>query len=193
MFAFNITGILKGPADLGKELDLVASTKNHRCQIAITPFAKGSARYAYRARLQVGDSWRTYIVKKFIEPAERTPANYQAQVQQDNLACFLAARWMQEKRFPHGPRHTGEGVEYVESRIIGVRGAGGSTEQFSLEDEVRGADAWARYTTNNGGSDESTAAELLRFSQWTYDYSGGYLMVTDIQGGKHRDGYSLPP
>ena len=191
VFASNITETIKGPADLGKELDLVVSTKNHRCQIATTPFAKGKVRYAYRARLHDGDSWKACIVKKFIDPAERTPANYQAQVQQDTFARFLAARWMQEKMFPHGPRHTGEGVEYVESRIIEVRGADDNTEQFSLEDEVRGADTWAKYTTNNGGSDESTAAELLRFSQWTHDYSGGYLMVTDIQGGKHRDGYSL--
>ena len=65
----------------------------------------------------------------------------------------------------------------------------GATVLYSMEEPVVGE--WARWTDNAGEFADPSAPELLRFSEWTHSYSGGYVMVADLQGARHAGGWRL--
>jgi len=66
----------------------------------------------------------------------------------------------------------------------------GHVELYTMEEAVTGE--WDKYSNNDGSYIDYKHPEVLRFSEWTYKYSNGYLMVTDLQGGFSRaGGYSL--
>jgi hypothetical protein len=86
-------------------------------------------------------------------------------------------------------RRTAESIEFGGSLLVEVTDAAGATVLYSMEEPVVGE--WARWTDNAGEFTDPSAPELLRFSEWTHSYSGGYVMVADLQGARHAGGWRL--
>ena len=81
---------------------------------------------------------------------------------------------------------------YNESQLVVVVDSDSPTAEilYTMEEPVEGR--WKKWTTN-GGIVDPRVPELLEFSRWTHEHSGGYLMVTDLQGVElqHARGWHL--
>ena len=78
-------------------------------------------------------------------------------------------------------------MECIEARALRVDREG-REEWYHLEGLIPAKfEKW----TDNGGFAEPTAPALLLFAEWTYTWTDGFMMVTDIQGAESAHGYTL--
>lgn len=187
-------------------------------QVAELPFDFGSVRMAYYARrlyitTRTGvaatpmcdvpssaagkyQSADEVVLKEFIKPSteERlTRHRYMVDLETQAVAAMLAFEFNKalDKTTGRSPIR----VKYLMAKLVRIQPAWGSMRFMAVEKKFRGEVAMVKYTNNysfvrTGESEEFTerCGLAVAFSHFTYEHTGKYLMVTDLQGIDSKDG-----
>jgi len=150
------------------------------------PFAEGAQRISYKGY----QGHKAIVLKEFKHFGEGLDRreNYIEIMETQAVAAFLAKQFNKSS-----PRSVAKSVNFLEVSVIRVNEACGSSKYYNAEVLL------ANYKTNfvkwnnNAGyvNEDAFAATLDAFSHWTYDVTGGYLMVVDLQGVRHEAAYVL--
>jgi Alpha-kinase family len=158
-------------SQLFEEGKIASVSVEYECQIAKYPFATGGVRAAYfgKFREKGCPDWQHVVLKEFMYPKDRTFAEYKNQAENSAFATYL----MREYRTSHRTRVN---LDMIPSRIVKMGGT-----YYNMETEMSGNfEKW----TNNSGYLGKVNQDLLAFTVWTYEFSGGYL----LQGTEKEDG-----
>jgi len=160
-------------------------------KIAQHPFARGGVRAAYHALVSKEKTTsssssfelKPYIVKKFLEPKNRSAEQYLDQLESNGVAKFLAKEFM---KTPTGRKaeRIGQRIKFIESRAIEVvDDTTGEVTWYNMENVIAGD--FDKWTDNNGCCNPKPENRtLLEFAKWTHDWTDGFMMASDLQGGK---------
>jgi len=183
-----IPDLPKSKEHLKTQRESTKAKGTHDIQIAKFAFNKGGVRAAFHARIRKEGEvdWKPYVAKSFLDPRNQNRKEYLDQLETNGVLMFLARQWMKSNGTPE--------IKCIESRAVEVTQYDGkdiiNVQWFHLESVIEGA--WAKWTDNKGCTYEPKKhTELLKFAQWTHDYTDGLLMATDLQGGKTAAGYNL--
>ena len=135
----------------------------------------GACRAAYFAKIRdkdAGGAWEEVVLKEFLFPGERRLEKYAAQAENSAVGHFLATEYSKSHR-------PSKAIDVIKSRILTVSSTSGDV-MYNMEEKLEGS-SFKRWTNNVGFISEKNR-DLLDFSKWSYDISGGYLIFTDIQG-----------
>jgi hypothetical protein len=109
---------------------------------------------------------------------------YLEEMEVNSVASALAAEFNRTQRPPANRQ-----VRYVLSSVATVETAKGSRTYFA-EPFLEGS--FTRFSYNTGPWEEDRLDPwLLRFALWTYEVTGGFLMVADLQGIQSDQGFVL--
>ena len=160
-------------------------------KIAPHPFARGGVRAAYRALVLHKRVWKEYILKMFLAPKNRTSEQYLDQLESNNVAKCLAKIFMTKTSEGKRAAKIGQHISFLESRAVRVTKEDGQIVWYNMEKVIDGTfDKW----TDNIGycNPRPENRTLLEFAKWTYEWTDGFMMATDLQGGKSaRKGWVL--
>ena len=160
-------------------------------KIAPHPFARGGVRAAYRALVLHKRVWKEYILKMFLAPKNRTSEQYLDQLESNNVAKCLAKIFMTKTSVGKRAAKIGQHISFLESRAVRVTKEDGQIVWYNMEKVIDGTfDKW----TDNIGycNPRPENRTLLEFAKWTYEWTDGFMMATDLQGGKSaRKGWVL--
>ena len=177
---------IKNKSELRCEMFPIETNKKLQIKIAKFPFSKGCVSYAYYAVIYIERTWELHVVKTFIFDKERQEDELKdffiEQNEQSKIASFLTNIWNKKKI------DTKKVVRYVESKMVKFVNSEDKPVYYNVELFLEGR--WVKWS-NNSGFVDIEAKELLHFSQWTYEYTNGYFMITDLQGVESVDGYLL--
>ncbi len=185
-----IPDLPKSKEHLKTQRESTKAKGTHDIQIAKFAFNKGGVRAAFHARIRKEGEveWKPYVAKSFHDPRNQNRKEYLDQLETNGVLMFLARQWMKSNGTPE--------IKCIESRAVEVTQSDGlgkdviKVHWFHLENVIEGE--WAKWTDNKGCTYEPKKhTALLKFAQWTHDYTDGLLMATDLQGGKTAAGYNL--
>jgi hypothetical protein len=183
-------------------LDLLsdgADVKARDAKVFITrnPVDKGENRLAYYCRiiegsggwLDIRKSQKDGVVKESrYEGTHNTKRVLAAQAHIQSVAAFLALEFTSKCAL----LGISKVVKYVSVELVQIPSRPRDKQYFSLEPFITGT--YLKFNNNNGYVNkplEAAHAILQTFSHFTYCYSRGLVMVTDIQGAVHGDTYLL--
>lgn len=155
-----------------------------RMQIATRPFAEGSLRYAYYGKFSDDSSEMIDVVYKELisaDPKYNTLAVYKQHLEIHVIAKLLAELFNEAQR-----KIFRKPVEifYADASIVQQRQDPSKIYQV----EARLNQKIQKWNNNSGGVNfENYSTILQAFSHWTYDQTGGRMMVVDLQGVKASD------
>ena len=165
----------------------------HAVKVAPEPFATGNVRFARWGRIMRSaggeggeESWQRCIFKDFKTTDQRLHAleQYLIEMEVNAVASALAEEFNKVASPPPSRQ-----MRYVGASVASVED--GKHEKHFFVEEVLDGD-FTRYSYNSGYWEEEKLDEwLLKFALWTHAVTGGYLMVTDLQGIATQDGYVL--
>lgn len=168
--------IPKDYSDLQKSEGLLRSDRGFvRCRIAKFPFSRGQVRAAYYGLLWDGEKWNNVVIKEFIFPKSRTVAEYRNQSENSAVAKYLMEKYVEEFH-----RSLVTPLEVITSRVLKLNRGSGAEEFYNMELFLSDGN-WKKWT-NNCGSILEPNRDLLNFTVWSYSWTGGYLLVSDLQG-----------
>jgi len=149
------------------------------CKWEATPFAKGSCRWAFHARLYSSpDScWKDFVFKRFIgkHGAMHSKLHYQKSVEEASIAQFLATNYNERKEEGAKP------IRFLTAYLVEMRN-GSLTEYFTAEEALPRGE-FCKFCNNAGDWDRAQLdRSLLEFVKYSYDATDGYMMVADLQG-----------
>ena len=160
------------------------------------PFAEGEMRLAYYGKLGMDNKSLLSDVKgdKVLKTFKKTRKsssdrkNYLAQMEVSTIAHFLAEEYNKHCRPSHCPE-----IRFLEVHIVEVVDGTKEEERYCAEDQLPcAATAFTKFSNNTGyWNEDEINQSLLLFTQFTYNKTGGYLMVTDLQGVRHDNEYIL--
>jgi hypothetical protein len=164
-------------------------------QCALDPFAQGESRLAYYGRIGVDENALTLPMagkvfkefKKTCKSAEVDRKQYLAQMEVSAIANFLAKEYNNTDRPSNCPKIRFLDVIVVETdeKIAGGRYC---AEELLPTDEG----SFTRFSNNTGfWNEDEINQSLLLFTRFTFEKTGGYLMVTDLQGIRTEDEFIL--
>lgn len=171
--------------------------KAYECRIDEEPFADGATRWAYYGQIKRSNGeWEGWVFKRFKRLADRswshhTRTNYLEQISASEIAIFFAEQWNARK-----PADCNN-IEFLPNFVGGVeQKATGAHDQwcewYCIEPLLPEDSKFVKFNNNIGMWDAALADEtILRFAKFTFDVSGGYMMLADLQGVKTKDGYTL--
>ena len=151
-------------------------------KIATYPFARGGVRAAFHARVwnETKKHWKPYVVKMFLEPKNQVPKQYLDQLETNGVAKYLAKEFMKTSDGRRAAR-IGQKIKFIESRAIAVPKDNGEIVWYNMESVVDGK--FEKWTDNNGFCNPKPENRtLIEFAKWTYDWTNGFMMATDLQG-----------
>ena len=161
-------------------------------KIAPHPFARGGVRAAYHALVTKESSFqlKPFVVKKYLEPKNRTAEQYLDQLETNQVAKFLAIEFMKTSSGRRAQK-IGQQIKFMESYAIQiVDDTTGAVTWYNLEGVIE--ETFDKWTDNNGFCDPSRENRtLLEFAKWTHEWTNGFMMVSDLQGGKTKKGWTL--
>lgn len=182
-----------GLVRFGKSASAETSEAKMLMRRAINPFAEGEMRLAYYGKLGQDEAALTSdqadkILKSFKKTRKSSSdrKQYLCQMEVSSIAHFLAEGYNKTCRPSHCPE-----VHFLAVNVIEVEGLGG--ERFCAEDHLSGdASDFKKYSNNTGyWNEDELNQSLLLFTQFTFDKTEGYLMVTDLQGVRNGNQYIL--
>ncbi|CAK0861937.1 unnamed protein product [Prorocentrum cordatum] len=165
------------PASLTRRFEVGAAD----IKVGVRPFSQGETRAAHHALM---DGREAYVAK-FIKEEAGAPDGEEGEwlleemlalSEASAVAAFLAREFSAQN--PAGPR-----VEFLEAPVA-VPAAG---RPFNLERAVPAAE-FRRFSNNLGWWEPDADEVLMRFAQFTHEATGGYMMVTDLQGVRTAEG-----
>lgn len=155
-----------------------------------TPFSKGACRWAFYAQVEnAHGGWEPWVLKRFIgSGSTHSKLRYLHQCTPQVIAMFLANQFNQRK--PAGCKN----ITFNHSYCVEIEGASGTKEYFNVEEllPLASRDSFQKFC-NNAGTWDMTLLDrsLLEFAKYTFDATGGYLMVSDLQGLNTSDEFFL--
>jgi len=153
-----------------------------------TPFSKGACRWAFYAQVRnYNNQWCPYVFKRFIgrEGVLHSKLRYLRQCTEQVVAQFLSRQFNERK--PPGCKS----IVFASTFCIELSAASGMPEYFNAE-ELLPEGLFQKFCNNAGSWDMSLIdRSLLEFAKYTFDATGGYLMVTDLQGVNTADEFYL--
>ncbi len=165
-----------------KETDFGIKSKRVNIQMYSDPFDVGAMRAAYRMLVSGG---KTMIAKEFMCPSKRTSANYHLQSHISALAAFLADQF-------NTLCSPSKKITVIRSPIMSIMQrtkTGKEVETlYNIEEELCGE--FKKWCTN-GGTILEIDKTVLRFAQWSYEFTDGDVMVADLQGIETAKEYIL--
>jgi hypothetical protein len=167
-------------------------TRDAKVWITRSPVARGERRLAYYCKIKEGAGLGTKDGVAKESRYEGTHLNSkQALIDQAHIqtvAQFLAREFTSKL----SKLRIRSRVEYVSVELLQVPGRPHDKQYFSLEPFIKGT--YLKFNNNNGYVNkihEAAHAILQTFSHFTYCYSRGLVMVTDVQGAVQGDTYLL--
>merc|ERR1712193_428671 len=148
----------------------------------------GAVRWAYHGECLIEGAWEPYVFKRFVGAADHTRARYLGQIQESSIANFLAEQFNASKRSGVKP------IRFLDAIVLQWKPSGGSPEYVCAEETLPGGLSAFRKFSNNAGDWDLTDLKdnsLLEFSKYTFDATGGYMMVSDLQGVDNGTEYLL--
>ena len=160
-------------------------------KIASHPFARGGVRAAYYARVQKpGGPWKPYVLKMFLEPKNQTKEQYLDQLETNGVAKYLAKQFMRSTLTGKKAAKINQKIKFIESRAVRATKENGQVVWYNMENVIDGE--FDKWTDNNGVCNPKPENRtLLEFAKWTHEWTDGFMMATDLQGGKTSGGWVL--
>lgn len=142
------------------------------------PFSQGACRYAYYGQCwRSGGFWEDIVLKRLIGPDGHTLGRYLRPAEESNIAVFLAKNYNEWKPPQNKP------IRFAKSGVLELNLNPNQKEYFGFEELLPNAEHFTKYCTNYGDWDKMVMDKsLLDFAKYTYDATGGYMMVADLQG-----------
>jgi hypothetical protein len=166
-----------------------------RCQIKVAPepFSAGNLRLARFGQIMTSSGsggssavWQPCVFKDFKskDAKDHLLERYLEEMEVNSVASALAAEFNRTQRPPADRQ-----MRYVLSSVATVETTKGSRTYFA-EPFLEGS--FTRFSYNTGHWEEDRLDPwLLRFALWTYEVTGGFLMVADLQGIQSDQGFVL--
>lgn len=154
------------------------------------PFAEGESRLAFYGMVGSSiDRLRDVVVKSFKTVGSKASTDrkrYLIQMEVSTIAHFLVEKYNTEYR----PSHCAE-VSFL--NVCVVEGDDEGKERYCMEEILPGAaDSFNKFSNNTGyWNEDEINQSLLLFTRFTHEVTGGYLMVTDLQGVRQGNQYIL--
>jgi Mg-chelatase subunit ChlD len=156
------------------------------CQIKISPTVMGKG--CIRAAMYGKCDGKDVIFKKYLKSEvdfAKDEARYLQALEEAEIARFLAEKFNES---------VGEQkVSFVESALVKVK-IDGNDELFFMESPLPEGKTFIKYVNNAAHWDEDeldAAFTLPKFAEWSHTFSGGYMMVADLQGVEKDGEYFL--
>jgi hypothetical protein len=134
------------------------------------------------------------VFKRFIGADEMSAAttnkmaSYRRQIEENTVTAFLASKFNQRNRAA-GTRSSGLlEIKVVTARVVETEGG----DVYNMERLLTGQ--FTKWCNNDGTWIESAFEDgkadrtLLEFMKFSYTFTGGYMLVTDLQGTKNESG-----
>ncbi|CAG8446925.1 16291_t:CDS:2 [Cetraspora pellucida] len=150
-------------------------SKTFHFKIAEKPFAAGVEKYAYYAINTKYDPPRRIVMKEYLTDGTANPfEKYLESTEISALTSYLTIKFNSKAR--------GKDIPFVNFlRVNLVRSTfDGRTRYYISEPELQDAE-FKRFNVNSGVIVEFRPA-LEAFVHFTYEHTGGYLIVSDLQG-----------
>ncbi|CAB9518087.1 protein kinase vwkA [Seminavis robusta] len=160
-------------------------------RLAKDPFAEGEMRLAHYGKIgqdkaALASNKGDKVLKSFKKT--RKPSSqrnsYLAQMEVSTISQFLAEEYNKTNRPPHCAE-----IHFLSVNVVEAEGG----EWFCAEDELpcAGSD-FMKYSNNTGyWNEDEINQSLLLFTQFTFEKTKGFLMVTDLQGVRNGNQYVL--
>ncbi|PNH01985.1 Alpha-protein kinase vwkA [Tetrabaena socialis] len=167
------------------ELELFARMK---IKIALHPFSDdGAARWPYYAKVVEDDtrsSIADFVVKRFKVPLGKNVLDIHAQKKYEDLVELQGICASMAREFNSQARGEDlEGVQKISFSQVSLLKVG--TMFYCMEKELMGD--FIKYSNNVGYVNTAEYADTLQaFSHWSWDFSDGVFMITDLQGVMDR-------
>ncbi|KAI6204775.1 hypothetical protein M3Y94_00715800 [Aphelenchoides besseyi] len=166
--------------------------KAARIQLAENPFAKGGERLAYYGRNSL--TGKKIVLKEYRKniAANESARRHELSNQLQTVASYFASLFMTKCEEKFGASHLPATIDFLMIKTL-LLGTSANPRYMSCE-QLLGADAhYIRFTNNyefimkeTDVDDNDISLDLLHFvvcfSHWTYEVTGGKLMVVDLQG-----------
>jgi hypothetical protein len=201
-----------GPAPAPAPPSPPATTTCMQVRRAAVPFAEGEVRVAFHAHLartvrdlrdydasppsvKATDSRfasMTTVLKtlKHHGPGLNGRQQYLLQMEMSTIAGFLAELYNRTRRKDLAPIHV---LQVLVVEETSAQNEKSGNRRFCAESPLPstpGSTAFTKYSNNTGYWNMERADEsLLRFTEFTYEVTNGYLVVTDLQGSRGRNGH----
>jgi hypothetical protein len=179
---------------------------------APVPFAEGEVRIAFHAHLArtVQDlkaydaasassrsedkrfSSMTTVLKtlKHHGPGLNGRDQYLTQMEMSTIAGYLAELYNRARRKDWAPIHV---LQVLVVEEVSAQNEKAGNRRFCAESPLPaspGCSAFTKYSNNTGyWRAECLDESLLRFAEFTYEVTNHYMMVTDLQGVRGRNGH----
>jgi len=158
-------------------------------RIADLPFAEGGIRIAYHSQLamdksQLGLTKSAMVLKSFKHHGKgvNDRQQYLKQMEVSSIAHFLAREYNESS---YRPSHCAL-IRFLQVCVV-------EEEDEANEDKVNrrfcaelplptDGSSFTKYSNNTGYWNQDCIDSLLRFTEFTYQATNKYLMVTDLQG-----------
>ncbi|CAG8516570.1 3105_t:CDS:1 [Ambispora gerdemannii] len=158
-------------------------TQKYTYKRAPKPFSVGAERYAYYALDVAHEPNATVIMKEYLELGRQANSmeRYLEAIEVSTISCFLA------KEFNSAAARVGvdKKVEFLQVKLVRRT----DTQCHTVEPILPSAD-FKRFNVNSGVITEFRAT-LEAFAHFTYKFTGGYLVVYDLQGTELSDQFLL--
>ncbi|GBB92409.1 hypothetical protein RclHR1_00200042 [Rhizophagus clarus] len=146
-------------------------------KLAPKPFSSGAERYAYYALDVTRDTAEEVVIKECIELGRKANSleRYLEMVEVSTVAHFLSAK------FNFAAKRIGikKKVDFLKSQALRYKDDS-DTGCYAVEPKFREG-TFKRFNVNRGVIKEYHST-LEAFAHFTYEYTGGYLVVYDLQG-----------
>ncbi|KAI3640277.1 hypothetical protein MIR68_001155 [Amoeboaphelidium protococcarum] len=151
--------------------------KKIRCKVAPQPFAFGSLRLAYHARLIQPDSGDKQVVMKqfkHVGSGENVIKRYVEDLECQTVAAHFAKQF--KRVYPPSP------IAFAKTKVMKFYTF--KTEQVSVEPYMPGE--YKKWSNNSGiWIKDDDGSLMAAFSHWTFVESRGQILVCDLQGVKN--------
>ena len=177
--------------DLHPLLDILADgpgakTRSTTVRMTLNPVEKGEMRFAFYAKIIEGSGWVWQKKeKKGMTKVSRYEGSHNSRKALMDQAHIQAVATFLGKEFTLKLAKLGKTkkVVYVPVELLRIPGRTSGDTIFSLEPFIDGN--YVKFNNNNGFVDKALEAShplMQTFSHFTYSYSQGLVMVTDVQG-----------
>ena len=165
---------LQPPKSLHTKPMLIHIPKPQKIRIANYPISTGGFRVVYLAQIRLPDGCiKEFVVKQYMDNKYKSsPKPYIDEAY--NSACFIHLAQEFSSRYEQNDK-----IEYIPSKILTIR-KNDVWQIFNIE-QVLDTRKYQKWTCNNSKIIRVHKG-LLDFTLWSYYYSKGNFIVSDLQG-----------
>ncbi|CAG8622659.1 4498_t:CDS:2 [Funneliformis mosseae] len=153
-------------------------------KIAPQPFSVGTERYAYFGLDIKGVPAERIVIKEYIDTGKKANSieRYLEAVEVSNIAHFLSIK------FNLAATRAGihKKIKFLHVKFLRITNG---TRYYNVEPKINNTE-FKRFNANSGVITEFHST-LEAFAHFTYDFTGGYLLVCDLQGAEFSDHFLL--